>query len=93
MNIDVLAAAVFGLGLARIIGQRDFAMDELRTMRAAFTEQERQLKNLERVARNPLYRDAIEDVQGNAVGAALHLRMLRESLNAAELLLKKERGK
>lgn len=78
----------------RVVAQRDFAMDQTRADRAVITNQARQLeeqarllKNLERVARNPLYRDAMEDQQAIIVQAGLQIRLAREALATADLLV------
>lgn len=70
-------------------GQRDFAMEQLRESRAAVTELQRQNANYERSAKGRLYREALEDKQGNAVGAATFLRRMRDDLDAATDLLTK----
>lgn len=77
------AAAEARTDTGRAIEQRNFAMDQLRDMRAAFTEQEHRLKNLERVDRNPLYRESLEDKQTEIVQHALRIRLAKEAIDAA----------
>ena len=88
MPLDTFAV---GFAVAAVIVSLTAGLLHERTQRLALAGKlkrlEKLLNNLERVGRNKLYREAIEDKQAQAVQAALRLRVAKRDLEDALRIL------
>ena len=92
--MSIAIAAVLSVALTTVIVGLVAALALERARRhdlaARVAQLETLLSNLERVGRNKLYRDAIENKQTQVVQAALRLRVARQDLDDAMRILNLE---
>lgn len=88
MSLDTFSA---GFAVAAVIVGLTAALLHERAMRHALTDRVKQLekllRNLERVGRNKLYREALEDIGFGAAQAALHIQAAENSLAVAKRIM------
>ena len=88
MSLDTFAV---GFAVATVIVSLTAGLLHERAMRLALGAKvkrlEKLLANLERVGRNKLYREALEDERAQAVQAALRLRVAKRDLEDALRIL------